>query len=252
MKRIYYFLKNYLVDIVVAVVGSIGVLVGWDRQGISLLFVVLTLMTIIYLRSRERKFIFSALTWSKDKDSWMGHGVFQLARVQDAYAVTNADPGYIHADMLSWSDYKLSLDFQIANKVLGVVVRAINLANYIMLQVNVDGIRPHIRVNGGWAIKEAKDAGLVFREELSKDSWYHLEVCCDKGTISIKIFNKNKIIFDRVWEIPREPLIYTYKHSEENPTTYIPFPISLEYGSVGFRNWGDEKAFVKNVLVEKL
>ena len=39
---------------------------------------------------------------------------------------------------------------------------------------------------------------------------------------------------------------------DEMPKVDIPFPISLEYGSIGFRNDGDENALIKEVLIKKL
>src|SRR3989338_803892 len=118
MKRVYYFLKGYITDIITALVGVFGFIFAWRygqttaiQQGISLLAVVLTLLAIIYFRSRERGFIFSSLTLPRDKNFWVGYGVFQLARVQNAFEITNADPGYIHSHVLTWSDYKLAFDF---------------------------------------------------------------------------------------------------------------------------------------------
>ncbi len=263
MKRIYYFLKSYIADIITALVGVFGVAVAWRygttisvQQSISLAVVVLSLLAIIYFRSRQRGFIFSPLTWRKDKEPWVGYGTFQFVRVQKAYEITNADPGYIHSEILAWSDYKLSFDFKIAHwgddGGLGVIVRANNLANYIMLQIKRGGVGPHIRINSGWAVWQPTNAGLEFSESLSLDRWFRCDVYCDKSTITIRLHSGKDVVFDRVWEIPRGPLIFSYKHSDEDQTVNIPFPITLEYGSVGFREHDIEKAFVKNILVEKL
>ncbi len=259
MKRVYYFIRTYIKDFVTAGVGVIGALISLKygktiaiQQLFSLGAILLTTVFLIYLRSREKSFVFSALTWRKDKEEWMGHGTFQFARVQNAYEITHASPGYIHSKILSWSDYKLSFDFKIDHDCLGVVVRAVNLANYIMLQIKPGGIRPHIFVNGAEVHQEAEDAGLVFTERLILDNWYHSEIYCDKSIITIRLYEKNKKIFDRTWEITRDSLIFMYKHSEEYSTVHFPFPVTLEYGSIGFRNYYKEKAYVKNVLIQKL
>lgn len=259
MKRLYYFLKNYIIDIITALVGILGVGLAWRygtttamQQSISLVVVVLTLLAIIYFRSRERGFVFSPLTLPRDKNFWLGYGVFQLARVQNAFEITNADPGYIHSRVLTWSDYKLTFDFKIAKYGLGIIVRAVNLANYVMMQIHETGINPHIRINGGWNVWQAKDVNLLFENPLRFGNWYKCEIYCDKDTIAVKIFSNREKVFERFWEIPRGTLIFSYKHSEEHQTVNIPFPITLEYGSIGFREYGDEKAYVKNVLVEKL
>lgn len=256
-------MKSYITDIITTLVGILGVVFASEygttvamQQSVSLIVVVLTLLAIIYFRSRERGFIFSPLTLSKDKDPWVGYGVFQLARVQRAYEITNADPGYIHSEILTWSDYMLSFEFKIANwggdGGLGIIVRANNLANYIMLQIKRGGVGPHIRINGGWKVWQPNEAGLEFVEPLSLDAWYKCDVYCDKSTITVRLYSERKTIFDRVWEIPRGTLIFEYKHSEEYQTVHIPLTITLEYGSVGFRNWENEKAFIKNVLVQKI
>lgn len=263
MKRIFYFFRAYIIDIVTAILGIVGVILAWNysqtfaiQQIISLLVILLTSIIIIYLRSREREFVFSALTSRKDKESWIGHGVFQLARVQNAYEVTNADPGYIHSKLLAWSDYHILFDFKIANfggdGGLGVIVRANNLANYIMLQFKQRGVGPHVRINSGWKVWQPEEVNLIFPERLSTDLWYKCEIFCDKNTITIKLIKDGNKIFDRVWEIPRGSIIFEYKHSSEYPTMHIPFPIVLEYGSIGFRNYDNEKAFIRNVLIEKL
>jgi len=257
MKRIYFFLKAYYVDIAVALIGVFGVFAAWKygqttniQQIVSLTVLVVTLLVIIYLRSREKDFIFSALTWRRDREKWIGYGTFQLSRVCSAYEIINADPGYIHSDVLTWSDYSLSFDFKIGNKCLGVIVRAVNLANYVMLQITPSGIRPHIRVNGGWKKWEAKELGLDVG--LSLDKWYKAIISCDKGEVFIGITCYDGTRFDRVWNIPVGNLVFNFKKEDKDTGVDIPFPINLEYGSIGFRNWGDEKAFVKNVLVEKL
>ncbi|KKS41296.1 MAG: hypothetical protein UV05_C0057G0005 [candidate division CPR1 bacterium GW2011_GWA2_42_17] len=257
MKRIYYFFKAYFIDIVVAIIGALGVLFAWIygqgeviRQTISLLVIFVTLLIIIYLRSRKKDFLFSALTWRRDKEKWIGYGTFQLSRVCKAYEIVNADPGYIISDGLTWSDYSLSFDFKIGNKCLGVIVRGVNLANYVMLQITQSGIRPHIRINGGWKWWEVNESELEIK--ISPDKWYHARISCDKSEIFIKITCSDGAQFDRVWNIPTGNLVFNFKKDESDTGTNIPFPINLEYGSVGFRNWGDEKAFVKNVLVEKI
>lgn len=259
MKRIFYFLRIYFIDIIVSIVGAVSALATWNygqREATSLPVIFITLLLVIYLRAKAKNFVFSSLTWRKDKDPWVGHGVFQFARAQSSFEITNSDPGYIHSSILTWSDYKLSFDFKIAKYGIGVLVRAVNLANYVMLQITEKGIRPHIRINGGWKIWEYNETGLTFDNSLKIGEWYKCEIYCDKDTTTIKLFSGKAKIFERFWNIPKGSLFFKFKKDEsddESDTgTDIPFPITLEYGSVGFRERGNEKAFVKNVLVEKL
>jgi hypothetical protein len=122
-----------------------------------------------------------------------------------------------------------------------------------MLQITDLGIRPHIRINGGWHPWESDDAGLTFNNKLSLDKWYKCKVICENDNITIKIYDGKTIIFNRSWSIPIGALNFVFKKDDaDNHPVTIPFSIGLEYGSVGFRNYEREKAFVRNVLIQKL
>ena len=117
-----------------------------------------------------------------------------------------------------------------------------------MGDTSTTGIRPHIRVNGGWSIWEAKEAGL--ETNISLDKWYRARISCDNGEIFIKLYCDDELIFDRNWKIPIGNVVFKFKYNEKE--SEVPFSINLEYGSAGFRNSGDEKAFIRNVLIQKL
>jgi len=260
MKRIYYFALTLKYEALTFIGGIILAALTFryvsDPKTLlvtSIIISTITLFAIIFIRLRERSFIFSSLTWRRDKSPWIGYGEFELFNAQKSFVLTNADPGYIHSGCLTWTDYQFNFDFKIANKCLGVIVRAVNLSNRVMLQITSTGIRPHIWINGGWNVWESKDVKLSFNEELSLDRWYRCRVTCEKDNIIIRLCYKKKTIFDRLWTIPKGSLDFIFKvREEEGKTVKFPFPINLEYGSVGFRNWMDEKAFVKNVLINKL
>lgn len=154
---------------------------------------------------------------------------------------------------LTWSDYELSFKFKIIKDCLGVIVRAVNLSNYAVLQIQTNGIRPHIRINGGWHWWETEAANLGFTKSLSLDKWYKCIFSCNKGVVDIKLLEDDHLVFERQWAIPEGKVVFRFeKEDKKDQPIEIPFPINLEYGSIGFRNYGDEKAFVKNVLVQKL
>ena len=122
-----------------------------------------------------------------------------------------------------------------------------------MMQITQIGIRPHVLINGGWMAWEAETVNLKFLKEVSLEEWYKCQLVCDKDTIHIKILLKKEKILDREWQLPQGVLAFAFKKDEEDTKPInIPFPINLEYGSAGFRNFGDEKALVKNVLLEKI
>jgi hypothetical protein len=193
------------------------------------------------------------LTKRKNKDDWIGRGIFEYTRTENCFLITNSDPGYIYSKCLIWSDYKFSFEFKIIKKCLGAILRAVNLSNYVMLQITPSGIRPHIRINGGWKWWECSEVNLDFENRLSSDKWYTCLFSCEKGSINIKLFDGKNKIFDREWNIPQGSLVFQFKKDEQDLSPInIPFPINLEYGSIGFRNWDDEKALIKNILIEKI
>ncbi len=273
--RFKYFLKRYKYDLITA----ISALALWLISDIvpsfkenqlsltvlkikivitlsSVLKIVIALLSIFiisYLRTRDKDFYFISLTQRKHKDDWMGKGNFEYERTHNCFSITKSESGYIYSKCLTWSDYEFSFKFKIIKDCIGVIVRAVNLSNYVMLQIRQNGIRPHIRINGGWKPWEPNEANMVFTESLSLDKWYMCILSCDKGSVNIKLLYNNHPIFERQWSIPEGNLIFQFKKEDEKDKSIdIPFPINLEYGSIGFRNSGNEKAFVKDVLIQKI
>jgi hypothetical protein len=229
-----------------------------------------TMVVLIYSKTRERDFYFISLKRNKDKEDWIGDGTFQYERTHKAYTITNSDSGVIFSKSLTWNDYKLEFDFKILKTSLGVILRATNLSNLVMLQILDSGIRPHIRVNGFWQFWEPEDSRLEFQNKLNLDNWYSCLMECDKGSIRIRIFEwkertdpediykkfyERNPVFDRVWKIPTGHIEYSTEQESlmgKIIKNSVPFPINLEYGTFGFRNHGLENALVKNVLIEKI
>lgn len=225
------------------------------------------LLVIIYLKTRERDFYSLSLKRDRDRQDWIGEGVFRYERTQKAYTITNSNSGFIFSKCLIWNDYKLNFDFKILKISLGVILRATNLSNMVMLQIFDNGIKAHIRVNGFWQFWDSKDTKLEFNNKLNLDDWYTCSMQCDKNYIRIRIFerlestdsNNNshdlEQIFDRTWNIPSGHISYGTQNTSlvgEIIKNTIPFPINLEYGTFGFRNYGIENALVRDVLVEKI
>ena len=260
MKSILYSFKHFKFDILTTL-STIGLLylafLLWQNQLTlmlaSVLMATIFFVIVIYLKVKEKDFYFISLTRREDKEDWIGDGKFEYSRVSKCFQITQASPGCIYAKCLNWSDYKYEFEFKLRKTCLGAVLRAVNLSNYVMMQITPRGIRPHVLVNGGWMAWEANAVNMEFSEELSFEEWYKCQLVCDKNTISIKIAHKKEKILDREWPLPQGSLAFAFKENEEDtkPIT-IPFPINLEYGSAGFRNFGDEKALVKNVLLEKI
>lgn len=266
--RTKYFLKSHVSDLITSSIALIGlflisVLIPCvapyfpyirDSQIISnilqAVIILISAVIVIYLRLREKKFYFISLTRREHKDDWIGKGGFDYERIHNCFSITNSESGYIFSKCLTWSDYKFFFKFKISKDCLGVIVRAVNLSNYIMLQIQPNGVKPHIRINGGWKWWEPEDTKMSFTNSLSLDKWYKCVLSCNKGTIDIKLLDDDQPLFERQWAIPDGKVVFPFKN--DSLSIDIPFPINLEYGSIGFRNWGDEKALIKDILVQKI
>jgi len=273
LKRIYFFGKSYVYEIITAVAGAalaiIAVLSSSNLKlglFLSIGVVFVSTIIIIFLKTREKAFYFLGMHRAKDRDDWIGSGDFEFIKSEYAFLITNASPGYIYSKCLTWSNYKYEFYFKILNDRVGIVVRAVNLSNYVMLQITPSGIRPHLNISGGWKIWEPQQAGLSFENELSLDKWYKCRFVCERNEIFIRIEDGKQLVFSRNWAIPRGILLFRFEeesgrlrpekersqnHDEIKQVTTIPLPINLEYGSVGFRNWGHEKALVKDIYISK-
>lgn len=260
MKRICYFFKSYKFDFVTSIFLIASIFGGYYfRQSQQVLFyisisiILISLLIIIYLRVKDRSFYFIPLTNRKDGDEWIGKGVFKYSRVKKCFQISDSDPGYIFSKCFMWSDYDYKFEFKIIGSCIGIVLRAINLSNYVMLQINKNGIRPHIKINGAWKWWESNEVDLDFEKKLKLDNWYRCFISCEKDVVSIRIYEKNNTIFDRDWIIPSGQINFIFKKSEDKGESLsIPLSLNLEYGTVGFRSSVNEKALIRNVLIKKI
>ncbi|TRZ64495.1 MAG: hypothetical protein D4Q79_01425 [Spirochaetia bacterium] len=274
-KTIRYFLRRNKIEILTAFFALLGYIINYyfvKRPDYSLFLnasITLVAMAIfVSSKTKEKDFYFISLKRRSDKDDWIGDGIFQYERTHDAYAITNSHSGVIFPKCLTWSDYKLEFDFKILKTSLGVILRATNLSNLVMLQIFDTGIKAHIRIHGFWQAWDKKETQLEFEKKLNLDNWYFCSIQCDKNSIRIRIhewverpdpedssksYLETNQIFDRVWKIPSGNISYTWKRKEiTEPEAVVPFPINLEYGTFGFRNDRTENALIRNVLIEKI
>ena len=260
MKRFWFaFLhnKNIKVEVFTAL-GTIALIAAtvflqlkpWITFLVSTAIIIIFLIIILYFHNKEKGFYYEPLINTRDKDNWIGKGVFEYDRKNSSFIITNSSSGYIYENCIMWSNYEFSFKFKILKSNIGVLLRAINLSNYVMLQINQNGIRPHIRVNGGWKVWEFNKVGLEFNSKLSLDLWYECRILCDKRSLKIDIYKDKKKEFEREWDIPEGNVRFEFVHNYVK--TYSSFPINLEYGTIGFRNWGSEKALVKDIIIRKI
>lgn len=252
------FLRQYKYEFIAFIVNVISASFSiWlinPQVAFVLVVVVFTLsmFMVIYFRTKDRDFYYLALDKPGGEQDWVGRGKFNYVRNENCFEITESHAGYIFPKTSNWDDYKFECDFKIVNKSLSCIVRAVNLSNYVMYQIFYDRIKPHLRINGEWIIMEES----IFEKKLKPDAWYKLITVCEKRSIRINIKDEEGTIVDRHFVIPAQMgVVYREVDSEGKETkreTRLMQNIDFDFGSMGVRNHGDERAFVKNVLVEKL
>ena len=226
------------------------------NYGISVLLTTVLLMLTLYFHFREKDSYYIAFDSYSDKEDWFGSGKFELDKTNNAYLIADTDAGFIFSKCLLWKDYKVNGKFKIQNKHLGIILRASNLSNYVMLQITKNSIRPHIRANGGWIKYETDVTGLVFEEEIKDGRWYEFEFIVKGEDIQIKISDATKILIDKRWVIVSGKVAVEVfekqDHDRKTSTHVMDITVSYDYGSIGFRNGHGERALVKNLIAESI
>jgi len=250
------FFKNYkyeflalIIDVLIAVIAFL-VVSQFLAFIISLIVFTLSTFFIIYLRTRDRSFYYYPFdTWGQEQD-WIGRGDLKFIKNEKCFEITNSDVGFILPKTLNWDDYRYELDFKIVNTSFGFIVRAASLSDCVMYQIFEDHIKPHLRINGEWMWMDK----VRFEEKLNLDNWYKLVVICEKRNVRIKILDQNALsLFDRPFPIPLSMKVNRVMDLEgkEIKTHYLQ-NIDFDFGAVGVRNYGKERALVKNIFIEKL
>lgn len=226
----------------------------------SILLTIILSVTTLYLFLREKDFYFIALDNYTDKENWFGAGRFEFDKTNNAYLIADSDAGYIYSKCLLWGDYLLSGEFKVLNKCLGVIIRATDLSNYIMLQINKHdkGVRPHIRANGGWIPYEVRSTGLEFEEgkDIKDGKWYKFEFKVKGELVEILIFDEKEILINKSWKITSGrvsiPVFKKEDDDRKSSTHILDIIASYDYGTFGFRNGHGERALIKNLLIKSL
>lgn len=230
---------------------------------LSFIVVLLSTFMIIYLKTKDKDFYFMPFNKPGQDKDWVGRGTLKFVHNESCYEITDSDVGFIFPKTSVWDDYKYEFDFKVVNKCIAWIVRAVNLSNYVMFQCGFNGINPHIRLNGEWIVMHHGDSDvkMTFERDLSRDTWYKATITCEKRSMRIKIYDysSKKIIFDRHWRMPDSLSVKFPKRkianessATDNDYVIMNQNIDFDFGSVGIRNWGDERGFMKNIYIEKL
>src|SRR3989338_429760 len=265
--RIYFFLRNYLnetISFFIALAGAYLAYIFYKEPGFQLASLVVLAITsyliIIFLKLKSRDFYYIFFDKYDDKKGWVGSGYFNYYPSDQAFLIKDSDAGFIFSNCLNWIDYEMNFEAKILKNTLGILIRATDLSNKIMLQFNIEanGIRPHFWANGGYVKQEPKDAGLEFKGTLIEGQWYKLKINVHKDKIKIEISKDNKVIDEKHWDIPSALLSFPVREKDKeagdtkNPIGMLDIRKDYSYGTIGFRNGHGEKALVRKLKVEKI
>ncbi len=219
---------------------------------LSIIVFTTSLLIVIYQKTKDKDFYLISLDKPGDDTDWVGRGTFKYVRNEHAYEITNSSVGFIYPKTSLWDDYYFEGDFKILKVSLGLIFRAQNLSNCVMIQIFSDRIKSHLRMNGEWIVYSDEKTGI----NLSNDSWYKVQAYCEKRKIRIKISYKDKDLIDRHIEIPNSIAVVVRQEASKSNSSQDEIKqvlnVDFDFGSFGLRNFGNESALVKNVYVEKL
>lgn len=212
----------------------------WAITAVALLLVIWT-----SLLRRRFKGGFSDKFKVSLQTNWDFNGNWRIPEIGTLLVTGPDDSGGITKVGAQWENYTFSFKARIIRDCLGVIIRAKDLDNYFMFQINTDKIRPHRRV--------AVPIILVPTQQQPQ---------AQGGTPQIQ-----PIKFSVGWEVfdPPTPLNRTlntwFKCSitvrgesiciriDDEIVLQSESFIKIPTGKVGFRNAGAEEAHVKNVKV---
>lgn len=163
-------------------------------------------------------------------------------------SVTQSNAGGIVTPCLHWTDYELIFETRIINECTGWIVRASDLNNYVMFQLNFEKIRPHIRASGAWPIIDERNHEL----ELKQNVWYSIKTIVRGSwvSISITIDGKPHQLFQEMFFSTKPPIPLEIRvnigDTAENRNFQL-IDINRRTGSFGFRLDGNEMAQFRNI-----
>lgn len=260
MDKLGAFLRQYKNDILTVIVNITLIIVALPYSAInpsiilfvSTLVLIFSFFVIVYFRTRDKDFYFRSMDSSGFEKEWTGIGKFNYITSERCFEITNSDSGYIFPKTILWDDYIYTSEFKISTISIGYIVRATNLSNCIMLQFFEDRIKFHVRRTAQWIFINE----LIFDEKLSKDHWHTVRIYCEKRSIRINIKQKNQTMFDQHWIIP-DTVNFIFNNGEITEDGKLKGistvqQIDYDFGAIGVRNSGEERAFIKNITIEKL
>lgn len=265
--KIYFFFRNYLnetISFFIALAGAFLAYRFYQEPGFQLVSLAVLAFTsyliIIFLKLKSRDFYHIFFDKYDDIEGWVGSGVFEYYPNDEAFLIKDSNAGFIFSKCLNWIDYEMACEFKILRNTLGVLIRATDLSNKLMLQLNIkaNGIRPYLWANGGYLVHEPKESELEFETSLKEGRWYKLKIYVHKDSTKIQLFEKSNIILEKHWDIPTALLSFPIREKDkkqgdtQNPIGMLDIRKDYSYGTIGFRNAHGEKALIRKLLIRKI
>ncbi len=161
-------------------------------------------------------------------------------------SVTQSEKGGITRVGQLWSDYSFEFTAVIATTVeeyqcIGWIVRAQDLSNYYMIQLNPAEVRPHLRVGGRWITAPQRKYGYAIDKERFKLSIKPnelTEILTEVRGSEIRISVKGKEIYYKQKFFSMRFINEEFEDVAMQPGVLVVPPFTT--GRVGFRMHGQE------------
>lgn len=247
--------------VLMSALGLVSRFVAWGKHGpfvylrnnlqslwlLTVTFATLTLW--IWISRLHRRFVsgFSDDFSGDLRAGWDFEGPWRIPE-KGTLLVTGSDAGGITKVGAQWENYTFTFRARIINQYLGVVVRAQDLSNYYMFQIQTDKIRPHRRV--AVPVVEAETSLPSDEEDAPQEAPRFLPVGFNVGWIVFDPPTPLSRTLDEWFDVKvnvrgESVLIYIDGELVFQRDSFLKIPV----GKVGFRSAGSEEALVRGVRV---
>lgn len=192
-----------------------------------LLLIIMFMSMFVYYRSLSKRIANLEVLLDKSASADLANWDYRGAWSSDGEIldVTNSDDGGLSKCGAGWENYDFNFKFKMMNQCAGWIVRAHGHYQYVMIQCNQNGIRPHIRRPPEQADPERGFAVInEVSHGLSLTGWNLVRT--EVRGYGIRVFVNERMVF-------------------QDPDLLSGFPV----GRVGFRCSGAERAQFRNVEV---
>jgi hypothetical protein len=205
---------------------------------ISLTIIALVLAVWLIILNRRFLFGFSDSFKKRLDINWDYIGPWKIID-DNTLLVTGSDEGGITKKGADWENYSLTFKAKITSSCLGVIVRARDLNNYYMIQINKNAIVPHYRVSYPQIIKGSQDSIIP--------PIIHMQVGWQVFNDSIVHLNRELLDWFIVCIVVRGQSI-TLKIDQDIILQKDLF-LQISKGKIGFRCHGAESAQIRDIRV---